>query len=201
VAIVDCGIGNLFSIECALKKVGLKPTIICESRNLKGFDAIVIPGVGNFKAATENIESMRSVIVEGVDDGVPLFGICLGMQLLFDSSEESPGKGLRFLRGKVLRLPESVKIPHMGWNTLKLCHHNALIDGISERDYFYFVHSYYPAPTSNDAILAQTEYGLDFASIVSDRNIYGTQFHPEKSGEAGEQILRNFASIVKRRGR
>jgi len=198
---LDCGIGNLFSIECAVKKAGLKPTIICESRNLKGFDAIVIPGVGNFKAAAEKIESMRSVIAEVIDDGVPLLGICLGMQLLFDSSEESPRKGLGFLGGKVLRLPKSVKIPHMGWNTLKICRRNALIHGISERDYFYFVHGYYPSPTSNDAILAQTEYGLDFASVVSDRNIYGTQFHPEKSGEAGEQILRNFASIVKRRGR
>ncbi len=197
-AIVDCGIGNLFSIECALKKVALDPTVICESQSLKGADAIVMPGVGNFKAATQSMERLRPEIIDRISDGVPLFGICLGMQLIFDSSEESPGRGLGLLEGNVLKLPKTVKTPHMGWNTLKIARSNRLVEGITEKDYFYFVHSYYPSPASSSWIVAETEYGLSFASIIADKNIYGVQFHPEKSAKAGEQILKNFASIVKK---
>jgi glutamine amidotransferase len=200
VAIIDCGIGNLFSLECALKRVGLKPNVVRKARSLKGVDAIVIPGVGNFKAATQKMKNLRQEIAKSVSEGVPLFGICLGLQLLFDSSEEGPGGGLGFLEGRVLKLPGTVKTPHMGWNTLKILHGNDLVRGVSETDYFYFVHSYYPSPASNRAIVARTEYGLDFVSIAGHENIHGVQFHPEKSGRAGEQILRNFASIVRRRG-
>lgn len=160
-------------------------------------DAIVLPGVGNFKAGSRNLRFLRSEIFRLVEAGVPLFGICLGMQLLFQDSEEGPGSGLRLLKGRVLRLPKHVKTPHMGWNTLKISKPCDLLDGIDEGDY-YFVHSYYASPTNRDIIVAKTDYGLSFASVVAKGNIYGAQFHPEKSGKPGERILRNFAEIVKK---
>jgi glutamine amidotransferase len=133
-----------------------------------------------------------------VESGVPLFGICLGMQLLFESSEESAGKGLGLLKGKVVRLPLTVKTPHMGWNTLDVVRPNELLNGISEDDYFYFVHSYYGEPSDRDVVAAETDYGLNFASVVACGNVWATQFHPEKSGKSGEIILRNFTGILKK---
>ena len=122
----------------------------------------------------------------------------MGMQLLFESSEESQGEGLGILRGKVVKLPSTVKIPHMGWNTLKVVRPNDLLEGISEDDFFYFVHSYYGSPADRNVVVAETEYGLNFASVVAKGNVWGTQFHPEKSGKPGEFVLRNFAEAVKR---
>jgi len=120
------------------------------------------------------------------------------MQLLFESSEESPGKGLCLLKGRVMRLPLTVKTPHMGWNTLKVVRSNELLNGIGEDDYFYFVHSYYGNPVNRDVVVAETDYGLNFASVVAYGNVWGTQFHPEKSGRSGEVILHNFAEIIKK---
>lgn len=125
-------------------------------------------------------------------------GVCLGMQLLFESSEESRGEGLGMLKGKVVKLPSSTKIPHMGWNTLKVVKPNELLEGVSGDDYFYFVHSYYGSPDDRNVVVAETDYGLDFASVVASGNVWGTQFHPEKSGKPGSGVLRNFAEIVKR---
>jgi glutamine amidotransferase len=161
-------------------------------------DAIVLPGVGNFKAGSENLRSLRSKIVELVESGVPLFGVCLGMQLLFERSEESSGEGLGLLKGEALKLPVNVKAPHMGWNTLTILRNNELLDGVAEGDYFYFVHSYYANPADKEIIVANTSYGLDFASVVAKNNMLGTQFHPEKSGKPGERVLQNFSRIVKR---
>ncbi len=175
----------------------LDPVVTSRYQDLKHVDAIVIPGVGNFKAAIQSLDHLRSEITKMVEGGIPLLGICLGMQLLFDTSEESPGKGLGFLKGNVMRLPRTVKTPHMGWNTIRIPRPNQLVEGITEKDYFYFVHSYYPSPAHSSLVIAETEYGLSFASIVANKDIYGAQFHPEKSGKAGEQILSNFASIVK----
>ena len=121
-----------------------------------------------------------------------------GLQLLFEESEESPGKGLRLLRGKVVRLPRDVKTPHMGWNTLKILRQAELLDGIDENSYFYFVHSYYPDPVDQKVVAAETTYGVDFTSVLAIGELYATQFHPEKSGEAGALILQNFAGMVKR---
>ncbi len=158
----------------------------------------MLPGVGNFKAALSTLEKYRAEISGLTARGVPLLGICLGMQLLFDTSQESPGDGLGLIEGKVVRLSGNVKTPHMGWNTIRILHKDPLVENISEQDYFYFVHSYYPCPKNGEAIVAVTEYGEDFPSIVGANNIYGVQFHPEKSGVAGEQLLLNFASILKR---
>jgi glutamine amidotransferase len=198
VAIIDCGVGNLFSITCALQKTGLEASIVTSSKNLKNADAIVLPGVGNFKAGSQNIQTKKKAILELVEGGVPLFGICLGMQLLFESSEESLGKGLGLLKGKVVRLPLTVKTPHMGWNTLDVVRPNELLNGVREDDYFYFVHSYYGKPSDRNVVAAETDYGLKFASVVSYDNVWATQFHPEKSGRSGEIILRNFAGILKK---
>ena len=197
-AIVDCGIGNLFSIGHALEKIGFQVKIVSAAKELQDTDAIILPGVGNFKAGSENLGALRPEISQLIEDGVPILGICLGMQLLFERSEESYGKGLAVLRGNVVRLSNHVKIPHMGWNTLSIVRQNELLDGISISDHFYFVHSYYARPASKNLTVAVTDYGSKFASVIADRNIYGTQFHPEKSSKTGESILTNFSRIVKK---
>lgn len=161
-------------------------------------DAIVLPGVGNFKEAMKNLKALKQNILEAAESGVPLLGICLGMQLFFEESEESLGRGLGILRGKVLKLPEQVKKPHMGWNTLAISKPNEILDGVGDDEYFYFVHSYYADPSMKEVIVAETEYGIRFASVLAENNVYGVQFHPEKSGRSGERVIRNFASIVKR---
>jgi glutamine amidotransferase len=198
VAIIDCGVGNLYSIKCALQKAGLEASIVSAAQNIRSADAIVLPGVGNFKAGSENLRSLRSGIVRLVESGVPLFGVCLGMQLLFEGSEESSGEGLGLLKGEVQKLPVNVKAPHMGWNTLSVLKNSELLDRVAQGDYFYFVHSYYANPADKETIVAYTSYGLEFASVVAKNNIFGTQFHPEKSGKPGEKVLKNFSRIVKR---
>ena len=197
IAIIDYGIGNLFSIRCALRKVGLDAAIASKPQDLKGYDGMVLPGVGNFRSGVENLRDLRMDIARLVDDDVPILGICLGMQLLFEESAESPGEGLSLIRGRVLRLPGNVKTPHMGWNTLRILDDNELLNGISGEDYFYFVHSYYASP-AEEVVVAETEYGIPFASVIAKKNIFGTQFHPEKSGKPGRKVLWNFAGIVKR---
>jgi glutamine amidotransferase len=198
VIIIDCSVGNLFSIRHALKKTCLDAFISSSLETLKDADAIVLPGVGNFKMAAQGIRLLTSSILELAEEGVPLLGICLGMQLLFEKSEDSFGSGLRLLHGRVSRLPAYVKTPHMGWNTLRISRQNELLEGIEEGDYFYFVHSYYADPSDKEIIVAETDYGVSFASVVAYRNVYGTQFHPEKSGKPGARMLQNFARIVKR---
>jgi len=198
VAILDYGVGNLFSLECALKKVGLNPSIISSPSRWKPVDALVLPGVGNFAAGSRNLEPLKPEILEAAEEGVPLLGICLGMQLLFSESEESEGHGLSLFQGKNVKLPKSVKVPHMGWNTLSMVRQSDLLEGLQEEAFAYFVHSYYPDPLNEEIIVAKTTYGVLFASAITKKNLYGTQFHPEKSGETGTVILKNFAKIVKR---
>ena len=197
VAVLDYGIGNLFSIKRSLQKIGLNVEV---TSSIKGceYDGIVLPGVGNFKAGAKNLGPLREDIIRLTSNGVPLLGICLGMQLLFEESQESDGEGLALLRGKIIRLPEDVKTPHMGWNNLHIIANNEILDGIDEKDYFYFVHSYYARPADKSVIVAETEYGIQFTSVIAEGNIYGTQFHPEKSGKSGCRILRNFMMIMKR---
>lgn len=196
--IFDYGAGNLLSLKTALEKVGLSVTIGSTSADLADADAIALPGVGSFTASLEKLATVKGIIEHKVSEGTLLLGICLGMQLFFESSEEGPGDGLGFFQGKVIQLPRTVKVPHMGWNTLHIARLNELFDGIAEGTYVYFVHSLYPNPTDKNIIITETEYGSTFASAVAKGNIYGTQFHPEKSGNTGLQILKNFAKIVTR---
>jgi glutamine amidotransferase len=197
-AIIDYGVGNLLSLKCALEKVGLSTTIGVSMRQIKKADAIALPGVGNFSAAAAKLDAVKEELIDAVKSGIPVFGICLGMQLFFPESEEGAGNGLAFFEGKTVRLPNSVKVPHMGWNTLQIVKQNEILDGVDDEAYVYFVHSLYPVPIDREIVCAQTDYGTTFTSVIARKNVFGTQFHPEKSGDVGLRILGNFAKIVMR---
>jgi len=196
VVIFDYGVGNLLSLKTALEKTGLIVSIGTTSADLKKADAIALPGVGSFTAALDRLDTIKETLQTKVSESTPLLGICLGMQLFFESSEEGPGNGLAFFKGTVKKLPSTVKVPHMGWNTLDIVQQNPLLDDIDEGTYMYFVHSLYPEPKDPKIALTRTEYGTTFTSAVAQKNIYGTQFHPEKSGEDGLKILKSFAKAV-----
>ncbi|MFA5571845.1 MAG: imidazole glycerol phosphate synthase subunit HisH [Crenarchaeota archaeon] len=198
VVILDYGGGNLFSLKIALEKVGLSVTVGTSAADLVEADAITLPGVGSFTASLERLDEVKDALRTKASEGTPLLGICIGLQLFFESSEEGPGTGLSFFKGSVKQLPKTKKIPHMGWNTLNLIKPNGLLAEIKEGSYVYFVHSFYPEPKDASIICAKTEYGTIFTSAVCEKNIYATQFHPEKSGETGLKILKNFARIVLR---
>ncbi|MGD6933123.1 MAG: imidazole glycerol phosphate synthase subunit HisH [Candidatus Bathyarchaeia archaeon] len=196
--IFDYGVGNLLSLKCALEKAGLEVSIGTTSADLEKADAVALPGVGSFTPAAQKLECVKETIQNKVVEGTPLLGICLGLQLFFEESEEGPGAGLGFFKGKIVRLQGDLKIPHMGWNTINMTKSCELFDGIKEDTFVYFVHSLFPAPTDESIVCTKTTYGTTFASAVAGKNVYGTQFHPEKSGDVGLQILRNFAKIVTR---
>jgi len=196
--IFDYGVGNLLSLKTALEKTGLEASIGTSAQELAKADAIALPGVGNFSAAATKLDAVKETLINKVEDGTPLLGICLGLQLFFEESEEGPGNGLSLFKGKTVRLPSTVKVPHMGWNTLNMVKQNELFDGIAEGSYVYFVHSLYPVPVDKTLVCTQTEYGTTFTSAVATKNVYGTQFHPEKSGDSGLKILKNFAKVVVR---
>ena len=196
--VVDYGVGNLFSMSNALRKAGLGVEIVKEPGRLRGSEAVVLPGVGAFGAAASNLEPFREALEETVEEGIPLLGSCLGMQLLFERSEESLGDGLGLMPGEVKRFTGGLKTPHMGWNTVEPTRESPLLEGFEPGSYFYFVHSYYPEPRDPRDTLASTYYGGMFASIVERGVVYGTQFHPEKSGKTGARLLVNFARLVKR---
>jgi len=196
--IFDYGAGNLLSLKVALEKVGLKAKISSSKQELKRADAIALPGVGNFSAAADKLEPVKNEIIDAAKNGVPLLGICLGLQLFFPRSEEGAGEGLALYEGKTVWLPNSVKVPHMGWNTLRIVKQNELLNGIRDESYVYFVHSLYPVPLDKDLVCTETDYGTTFASAVANKNVFGTQFHPEKSGDVGLEILKNFARTVKK---
>jgi len=196
--IIDYGVGNLLSLKCALQKVGLNVAVGLSPRQIKSADAIALPGVGNFSAAAAKLDAVREALMDTVKGGTPVFGICLGLQLFFQESEEGAGKGLALFEGRNVRLPSSVKVPHMGWNTLRMVKQNEISEGIDDEAYVYFVHSLYPVPVDKEIVCAETDYGATFTSAIASKNVYGTQFHPEKSGDIGLRILRNFAKIVTR---
>ena len=196
--IFDYGIGNLLSIKYALERVGFDVSIGASGQDLVEADAIVLPGVGSFTPAVKKLECDKEVIQSKVAEGVPLLGICLGLQLFFEESAEGSGAGLAFFKGNVVRLQGDLKIPHMGWNTLNIVKSCELFDGINDGVYVYFVHSLYPVPVDESVVCTRTFYGTSFTSTVVGKNVFGLQFHPEKSGDVGLQILRNFVRVVVR---
>ncbi|HDQ06023.1 MAG TPA: imidazole glycerol phosphate synthase subunit HisH [Candidatus Bathyarchaeota archaeon] len=199
VAVVNYGVGNLRSIKRGLEKAGADVEITHNPKKLRNSDAIVLPGVGAFAPAVKNMSPITDVANEAMKDGKPIFGVCLGLQLLFTrSSEGGSTRGLDYISGDIVKLPETVKTPQMGWNTLNIVQAHPLLEGIKDGSYVYFVHSYYPQPTESDVIVATTEYGVKFPSMVAKGNLFATQFHPEKSSKTGLTILKNFVRIVKR---
>jgi glutamine amidotransferase len=199
VAVVNYGVGNLRSIRKGIEKSGVQVKVTHNSTDIRSADAIVLPGVGAFAPAVKNMEPIADVVAEAMNDGTPILGVCLGLQLLFTRSSEGGSiKGLDFISGEVVKLPESVKTPQMGWNTINFTKSHPLLDGVKDHSYVYFVHSYYPQPTDPDVVVATTEYGVSFASMVAKKNLFATQFHPEKSSKTGLMMLKNFVRIVKR---
>jgi glutamine amidotransferase len=200
-AIIDYGMGNLRSVQKAFEKIGVTARIVPFPRDLERACGIVLPGVGAFGQAMNNLRTIGWDVAlrESVARGVPLLGICLGMQLLFESSEEmGQHAGLGILRGAVKRFDGALKVPQMGWNQIHIKQPSVLLRDIAEGSYAFFVHSYYCAPRDESVILATTDYGIKFASVVGYENVFGAQFHPEKSQSVGLKMLENFVSIVER---
>lgn len=200
IGIIDYGAGNLKSVEKALLKLGAQPVITRDRETILAADHIILPGVGAFGDAMENLRKydLDQVIYEAVEQKIPFLGICLGLQLLFSSSEESPGvAGLGILEGEILRIPETegLKIPHMGWNSLHLEHNGRLFRGIPENTYVYFVHSYYLKASDPEIVKASTYYSTQIHASVEKGNVFACQFHPEKSSDLGLKILDNFIHI------
>ena len=199
VVLVDYGLGNLRSVTRGLERAGAEVTLSTDPEEVADADGIVLPGVGAFSEGMENAGPFREPLVEAVEEGTPLFGICLGMQMLLTTSEEAETvgqgdvRGLDLVPGTNLRFNEGQKVPHMGWNELSVEREHPLVEGV-DGEYAYFVHSYYAAPEAEEAVVATTDYGIEFPAIVANEagNVFGTQFHPEKSGETGLRILRNF---------
>lgn len=200
VAIIDYDAGNIKSVEKAMQALGENVRITREPEKILSADHVILPGVGAFGDAMDKIRQygLDEVIREVVDRGTPFLGICLGLQLLFESSEESEGvSGLGILQGKIVRLPEEqgLKIPHIGWNSLKFPSSGRLFAGLPEESYVYFVHSYYLQAEDAQIVTATTEYGAHIHASVEKGNVFACQFHPEKSSDAGMRILKNFLNI------
>lgn len=200
IAIIDYDAGNLRSVEKALRYLGKETAVTRDPEQIRGADKVILPGVGAFGDAMKKLQEyhLDTLIQELAGSGKPLLGICLGLQLLFEESEESPGvNGLGILKGRIRRIPEGngLKVPHIGWNSLHLEHNGRLFRHISENSYVYFVHSYYLEAKEPEIVKASAEYGVHIHASVEKNNLFACQFHPEKSSEAGLQILKNFAEI------
>ncbi|MDS0296349.1 imidazole glycerol phosphate synthase subunit HisH [Halogeometricum luteum] len=206
VVMVDYGLGNLRSARRGLERAGADVTVSDDPETFADADGIVLPGVGAFSEGMENAGPFREALAEAADRGQPIFGICLGMQMLLTSSEEAAHagegevEGLDLIPGRNVRFDEGQKVPHMGWNELDVERDHPLVEGV-DGQYAYFVHSYYAVPENADAVVATTDYGVEFPAIVANEagNVFGTQFHPEKSGETGLRILRNFVDFCAER--
>lgn len=200
IAVIDYDAGNIRSVEHALAALGLEAVVTRDAELIRKADKVILPGVGAFGDAMEKLNAfgLTEVIREAVAAGKPFLGICLGMQLMFDESEESAGvKGLSLLPGRILRIPEGngLKIPHIGWNDLTFPKEGKLFAGIAQNSYVYFVHSYYLSAKEPEVVAATAEYGVTIHAAVEHGNLFGCQFHPEKSGDVGMQILRNFGNL------
>ena len=198
IAIVDYGMGNLRSVQKAVEKVGAQAKITQSSEVIQQADKIILPGVGAMQPAMDKLNALglMDVLKDSVDLNKPFLGICVGFQLLFETSTEGGDvKGLGFLKGKVERF-RSLKVPHMGWNQLHIKNKSCtLFKGIEDLSEVYFCHSYYAAPENEDVIAAVTDYGVNFTSSINKQNLYGVQFHPEKSQKVGLKILENFITL------
>lgn len=197
VTLIDYGAGNVTSVERALQRLGAASQRSSSAECIAKAEALLLPGVGHYAALIRALDerALRAPLLEAIQRGVPFLGVCLGLQALYETSEEAPElSGLKLFPGFVHSLPTTVKLPHMGWNQLKLARPSRLLEGISSDAYFYFAHSF-AATSANGEAVALCNHGADFAAVVEHENIFGTQFHPEKSGEAGARLLQNFLAI------
>lgn len=204
IAVIDYGAGNIQSVIKAMNYIGCECVVTSNKDEILACEGAILPGVGSFEDAMNCLRETGSdkAVYEFVNTGKPFLGICLGLQLLFEESEESPGvPGLGLLKGKISRIPDlnkTLKIPHMGWNSLDIKKHDGLFNGIEGSPYVYFVHSYYLHADDRNVVSSNTEYGTLIDASVSAGNIFATQFHPEKSGDVGLKILKNFVSMCRR---
>ena len=200
-AIFDYGAGNLFSLESSMWKNGAKQvSIISDMGSLDEFDGLVLPGVGNFDPAIKSLEPYRRILERVSVKGTPILGICLGMEMFLERSEEGKLDGLKLLEGYVQMLDKKqVKVPHIGWNNLNITSNNGkLLSEVRDGSWVYFVHSYKIVLKETEIIMANTEYGTEFPVVIEKDNLFGTQFHPEKSGAIGEKIIKNFVGVCKK---
>lgn len=195
IAVLDFGMGNLRSVAKALERAGAEVEVVADVD--ASADGLVVPGQGHFGSCVVNLGERTKDVARWIEDGRPYFGICLGLQVLFESSDEAPQPGLGVLSGAVRRLPPGVKVPHIGWNEVRPVGDQPVFDGVEPGTRFYFVHSYYPDPADGVAA-ATTDYGIEFCCAVARDNLVATQFHPEKSGEPGIRLLRNFVELCGR---
>ena len=197
IGVVDYRAGNAPSVMFALARLGLDARLVADASGLDGIDRIILPGVGAARATVDSLAEtgmVEALRTRALEDGVPFLGICIGLQVLFERSEEGPADCLGWLPGEVRRFPDTVRVPQIGWNVVRFTREHALVDGLPSEPYCYFVNSYHAVPADPAAVLGTTDYAGEFCSVVASGNVAATQFHAEKSGEVGLRILRNFAS-------
>ncbi len=200
ITVVDYGVGNLHSVAKALEKVGADIRVTSDWKDVEKSDGVVLPGVGAFKDSMDAMHrsELAKAIIAYINSGKPFLGVCVGLQMLFAESEEFGfSKGLGVFPGRVVKFSPGQKVPHMGWNQIKIKKDlNPLLKGLKDGDYLYFVHSYYVVPKDSSIVAVETNYGVDFTCMVWEKNVFGTQFHPEKSQTVGLKIYENFKNLV-----
>ena len=194
-AIFDYGAGNIFSLKNSLEKSGAAVDVISSFEGKPRHDGLLLPGVGNFDPA---IRSIAKAGFREYASGMPVLGICLGMEVFFETSQEGAERGLAVIEGNVVVLPRSMKVPHMGWNSLEIKRPGRLLEGVKDGSWVYFVHSYRAEPASQDVVTAESDYGIRVPAVVEQGNYFGTQFHPEKSGSTGRKMIQNFIRECKK---
>ena len=199
VAIFDYGAGNIFSLKNSFEKAGATIDVITNFDGPNNYSGLLLPGVGNFDPAIKSIsQNSQRKFQDFVQNTTPVLGICLGMEMFFEKSEEGKEQGLGVIDGEVVILPSSMKVPHMGWNDLEIKKPSKILEGVDNGSWVYFVHSYRAKPISNDVITAESDYGIKVPAVVEKDNFFGTQFHPEKSGSVGKIMINNFLDVCKK---
>ena len=199
VAIFDYGAGNIFSLKNSLEKNNAEVDVITSFDNSNNYSGLILPGVGNFDPAIKSIrERSKKQFNEFVKDKIPVLGICLGMEMFFEKSEEGKKKGLDIMKGEVVLLPKNMKIPHMGWNNIQIKQQSKILEGVKDGSWVYFVHSYRVKPKNEVIVVADADYGIQVPAVVEEKTFFGTQFHPEKSGQVGAMMIQNFLSMCKK---
>ena len=198
-AIFDYGAGNIFSLKNSLEKTGATVDVITNFDKPNVYSGLLLPGVGNFDPAVKSIRQYsKTDFKDFVKDNTPVLGICLGLEMFFEKSEEGHEKGLSVIDGEVIILPLSMKVPHMGWNNLEIKKSGKILEGVKDRSWVYFVHSYRVKPVDDDIITAESDYGIKVPAVIEQNNFFGTQFHPEKSSKVGKIMIENFLSVCKK---